>query len=296
MISLTPWSPTAPTALSAINPPSIAMAANVDATSSSAKYARYLHQLLCSPPAATHLHALASSTELTTIPGLTLALICSHLPCSMATNKGHMCRHPSYTAATCNDHASIVLARAEVNWMCPPHRACAVQDMFCFAALVNATLGKMYTNITGAFPIRSFKNMQHIFFTYIYGLNAIIVRPMPSHTNTLFISAFSKVFAILRACNYQPALNVMDNECSKVVEKHIRANKKDIQLVPPHNHHDNTAECAIAMFKEQFVATLATVDMLCPLQLWDEFLPQVELTLNLLYFSCRNPCVSANQV
>jgi hypothetical protein len=35
--------------------------------------------------------------------------------------------------------------------------------------------------------------------------------------------------------------------------------------------------------------------MLCPLQRWDEFLPQVELTLNLLYFPRRNPCVSANQ-
>ena len=35
--------------------------------------------------------------------------------------------------------------------------------------------------------------------------------------------------------------------------------------------------------------------MLCPLQLVDEFLPQVELTLNLLRFSRRNPNISANQ-
>jgi hypothetical protein len=35
--------------------------------------------------------------------------------------------------------------------------------------------------------------------------------------------------------------------------------------------------------------------MLCPLQLWDEFLPQVELTLNMLHFSQRNPKKSANQ-
>ena len=67
----TPWSTTAPTALSATNPPSVAMAANDSATSSSAEYARYVHQLLCSPPAFTLLHALATSTKLTTIPGLT---------------------------------------------------------------------------------------------------------------------------------------------------------------------------------------------------------------------------------
>jgi hypothetical protein len=58
-----------------------------------------------------------------------------------------------------------------------------------------------------------------------------------------------------------------------------------IQLVPPHNHCVNAAKCAIGTFKEHFVAALATVDMLCPLQLWDKFLPQVELTLNLLHFS-----------
>jgi hypothetical protein len=90
MIPLTPWSTTAPNALSATNPLSVAMAANVDTTSSLSKYARYVHQLLCSPLAATLLHALATSTKLTTIPGLTPAFICSHLPCSTATDKGHM--------------------------------------------------------------------------------------------------------------------------------------------------------------------------------------------------------------
>ncbi len=118
---------------------------------------------------------------------------------------------------------------------------------------------------------------------------------MPSRTDVYFIAAFSKVFAILRACDYQPALNVMDNKCSKAVEKHIQANKMDIQLVPLHNHPVNAAECAILAFKENFVAALTTVDILCPLQLWDKFLPQVELTLNLLRFSRHNPCVSANQ-
>jgi hypothetical protein len=66
--------------------PTIAMAANVDATSSAAKYARYVHQHLCLPPAATLLLALNKSTKLKTIPGLTLLLICSHVPKSTATN------------------------------------------------------------------------------------------------------------------------------------------------------------------------------------------------------------------
>jgi hypothetical protein len=136
--------------------------------------------------------------------------------------------------------------------------------------------------------------MQYIFVAYIYNLNGTIVRPMPSQTNAPFIAAFTKIFTVLRARNYHQALNIMDNECSKAVEAHICANKMNIQLIPLHNHHINAVECATATFKEHFIAALVTVDMLCPLQLWDEFLPQVKLTLNLLHFSQCNLTISAN--
>ncbi len=68
--------------------------------------------------------------------------------------------------------------------------------------------------------------------------------------------------------------------------------KMKIQIVPPHNHRANAIERAIGTFKEHFVAVLATVDMLCPLQLWDNFLSQVELALNLLCFSQCKPNIS----
>jgi hypothetical protein len=136
--------------------------------------------------------------------------------------------------------------------------------------------------------------MQYIFVAYIYDLNAIIVRPMPFQTDASFIPAFTKIFTVLCTHDYQPSLNVMDNQCSKAIKKHICANKMNIQLVPPHNHCVNAVEHMIATFKEHFVTTLATVNMLCPLQLWDEFLPQGKLTLNLLRFSRCILSISAN--
>jgi hypothetical protein len=142
--------------------------------------------------------------------------------------------------------------------MFPAHKACATQDMFCFAALADSMTSTMYTDLTGTSPVRSFRNMIYIFVAYIYDLNDIIVCPMASRTDASFIAAFTEVFAILHAWNYQPALNIMDNECSKGVEKHIRANKMTIQLVPPHNHRVNAAEQAIGTFKEHFIAALAT--------------------------------------
>ncbi len=168
--------------------------------------------------------------------------------------------------------------------------------MFCYAALTNAITGTMYTNITSAFPVCSFKSMQYVFVAYIYNLNAIIVRAMPSCTNASMVQAFIKVISILKSGGYHPALNVMmDNECSAAVKKYIRSKAVNIQIIPPHNHRANAAKRAIATFREHFITALATVDMLCPLQLWDKFLPQVELTLNMLRFSWQNPKKSANQ-
>jgi hypothetical protein len=167
--------------------------------------------------------------------------------------------------------------------------------MFCFEALADLHTGTMYTDLTGAFPVRSFKNMQYIFVAYIYNLNAILVHAMPSKNNAAMIAALSDIFTTLAVQGYAPTLNVMGNECSKAVKAHIKANKMNVHLVPPHNHRVDAAEHAIASFKEHFIAGLATVHKDCPLQLWDEFLPQIKLTLNLLCFSRRNPSRSANK-
>jgi hypothetical protein len=66
------------------------LAANIDATSSATKYARYIHQIMCSPPGSTLLRALDLIKELATIPSLTTALIKNHLPRSTTTDKEHM--------------------------------------------------------------------------------------------------------------------------------------------------------------------------------------------------------------
>jgi hypothetical protein len=56
----------------------------------------------------------------------------------------------------------------------------------------------------------------------------------------------------------------------------------------------NKTKQAIGIFSEHFISALATINNLCPLQLWDEFLPQIGLTLYLMRFSRRNPLISAN--
>jgi hypothetical protein len=82
--------------------------------------------------------------------------------------------------------------------MFPQRELCTMQDVFCFAALADTITGTMYTDITGAFPVCSFKSMQYIFVAYVYDLNAIIVRAMPSRTDASMVTAFTEVITTLK--------------------------------------------------------------------------------------------------
>jgi hypothetical protein len=109
------------------------------------------------------LSALAQSSELATIPGLTPQLILHHQPLSMATDKGHMRRHRQGVQCTCTQQMAILRARSDVDRLEPTKEVCLAHDMFCFAALADMHTGTMYTAGTGAFPVRSFRNMQYVF-------------------------------------------------------------------------------------------------------------------------------------
>ena len=61
----------------------------------------------------------------------------------------------------------------------------------------------------------------------------------------------------------------------------------------PHNHCINAAEPAIPTFNDAFIAALATTNNNFPLQLQDKLAPQVQVTLNLLRTSRKNPEISA---
>ena len=55
-----------------------------------------------------------------------------------------------------------------------------------------------------------------------------------------------------------------------------------IDITPVGQHRRNKAERAIRTFKNHFIATLAGVNPECPLELWPDFLEQIEFTLNLM--------------
>ena len=91
-----------------------------------------------------------------------------------------------------------------------------------------------------------------------------------------------------------PEHHTMDNECSAGLKTLIMdTNNNKLQLVPPHDHHNNPAEKAIDTFKCHFISGLASMDPFFPLHLWCRLLPQCEATLNMLRPSRLHPHMSA---
>jgi hypothetical protein len=63
----------------------------------------------------------------------------------------------------------------------------------------------------------------------------------------------------------------------------------DYQLVPLSVNCWNAAKRAIRTFKNHFIAGLCNTDKNFPLHLWDQFVSQAELTLNMMQGSWLNP-------
>ena len=69
-----------------------------------------------------------------------------------------------------------------------------------------------------------------------------------------------------------------------------------LELTPVAQHRTNRAERAIRTWKGHFIAIMAGIDPECPLSLWEEFIAQAELTLNLMRTSPSNPMMSAWEI
>jgi hypothetical protein len=213
-------------------------------------------------------------------------------PYSTATNKGHVRHHRVGIQSTRTMQPAIIQAQRNGDSLQLDKEICATHDMFSFATLANLNTGTMHTNLPGTFPVSSAKSMQCIFLVYIYNLNTILVHAITSKNNAAMFTLFTKILATLAAHGYKPTLNVMDSECSNKVEAYIKSNKMDIHL--------SLLTTTVSMLPNMplphsRIAGLATVNRNCPVQLWDKFLHQVELTCNLLHFSCHDPSKFANE-
>ena len=108
------------------------------------------------------------------------------------------------------------------------------------------------------------------FVLYHYESNCILPAPIAGLDNVSIFNAYKMQFEELAVKGFTPKLNVMDNQATKHVKKFLTENECKLQLVEPHNHRVNAAECAIQTFKDAFIAALVTTNSKFPLQCWTD--------------------------
>jgi hypothetical protein len=241
----------------------------------------YLHKSLFSPTKSAMLQAVKDG-HLITWPGLAEDAINKHLKLTPATAMGHMNQRRPNIRST---------SKAPIEKQPTTDTDLGTNTHLVYAVVVDQ--GQLYTDLTGKFPVRSSKGKSYVMICYVYDCNYVEVIPMKSLSASEWVKAYDTVHQELTVKGFKPKLQTLDNEASTALKNFFTVNDIDYQLVPPHCHRRNAAECAIRTFKEHFVAGLSSVDPAFPLHLWDRLLPQAEITLNLLRTSRLHPQLSA---
>ena len=107
------------------------------------------------------------------------------------------------------------------------------------------------------------------------------------------IKAFDEIFTEFTQKGYKPTFNVTDNQATTPIKAYLKEAGCRWQLVEPINHRVNAAERAIQTFKNHFISGLCSTDSEWPIQLWDQFVKQAVITLNILRTSHIDPTKSA---
>jgi hypothetical protein len=91
--------------------------------------------------------------------------------------------------------------------------------------------------------------------------NLILQQAFKSKSDRHQIAAYNAIMTCLVARGLLVDLLILNNKAGTAYKEAITFNlNAKFQLVPPDMHCQNQAECAIHMFKDHFLATLASIN------------------------------------
>ena len=105
--------------------------------------------------------------------------------------------------------------------------------------------------------------------------------PIKTRKDASMIAAFEEVYNKLAGMGHKPQLHILDNECSRCIQRFLESQGTRCHHVAPHNHHINTAKPAVKTAKYHLIAALATLDYDCLIQTWSRMLEKIQDTLNM---------------
>ena len=242
-----------------------------------ADFVAFAHASFGSPPPRALARALRAGW-LRTYPRLTLKMFSANVPVVMATAKGHLDLVRRGLRSTKSDPLLPLVDDAydedpeyvPASPLEPPAPSvCAVQ--------VAAVRAENHSDLTGRFPVASFKGTEYFLISVYKGY--VHFEPMRDRSAASYALAFDRTVAFFAQHGEKPSFQRLDNETSAAARAVFDKHDIVVQYVPPGNHRSLRAERAIRDAKNHLISVLATTHPTFPLRGFDELAAQTELTL-----------------
>ena len=201
------------------------------------EHIKYLHQCTFSPTTRIWIQAIKKG-HFRTWPGVTVDAIKQYLPKSEATTLGHLDqqrKNIQSTKAQDDDQNTM-------HTPSPLDQGSHTHALYAATISYNQPTGKLYTDLTGRFPVQSSRGHKYILVAYNFDSNSIHVRPLKSRHDNDTIKAYEDIYNMLKQRGQKPRLHWLDNEASKALKNFIHKEQTKYQLTPPHIHRRNAAE------------------------------------------------------
>ena len=261
---------------------------NVYELPSTKQAVRYLHACAGFPTKATWIKAIRAGNY-ASWPHLTLKAVQQHFPESDETQQGHMRSVKQGIRSTKEKKKNIEVETVDGETVTIPLRK--HHDIYVRVEEAKETI---YSDQTGAFPVRSRKGNRYIMVMCEMDSNAILSEAMRDRSSGEMIRAYRVLLGRVRRAGLKPKKHVLDNECSAELKEAISSNEMTYELVPKGQHRRNIAEKAIQTWKAHAIGVFSGMDSKCPLFLWDLMLEQIDMQVNMLRQSNAAPKISAH--
>ena len=190
---------------------------NVYDLPSTKQIVRYLHACAGFPTKQTWLRAIRAGNY-ATWPHLSVKNVQKHFPESDEERQGHM-RSIKQGIRSTKERIMVEVEDENGNVQKVPLKK--HNDIY---VRIDEAKETIYTDQTGAFPVRSRRGNRYIMVLCEMDSNTIHTAAMKNRTGSEIIRAYQELMDKLKAAGLKPKKHILDNECSKEFKQAIREN------------------------------------------------------------------------
>ena len=130
--------------------------------------------------------------------------------------------------------------------------------------------------------ITSSSGMRYVMVLYEFYSNLIWATTISYKTKLQLVTAYKRLFPLMKWRGLQPQLQRLDNACYKFLKEFMTANNVAHQLKLRRKHSCNYSKKAIQNWKYPFLSGMTSTHPDFPFSQWCKLVEQANITLNIL--------------